>query len=198
MSPDVSRLCMNLKMIKNYREFNCKYLYMFILTYIITIHSILTLIIDLKHSMVGSGGRWPKCKKSLSCNHWGRWLKWITFHDCNLCLKIHWYFWVYNNFTIIYKYSRIIYYQIAMANSSACSAAFIIMFFKSYPQYSSPSCSSNWLIGTPVWLSSCCNTESACLEMVKKTSRSWTISISTTNFDGDQIINTSIGLRSKE
>ena len=64
--------------------------------------SVWILMIDLKHSIVGRGGRCPKCKKSLSCNHWGKWEKWITFHDCNLC-------------------------QIAIANSSACSAAFIIM-----------------------------------------------------------------------
>ena len=143
---------------------------------IIRIHSILTLIIDLKHSMVGSGGRWPKCKKSLSCKNWGRWLKWITFHDCNLCLKkkIDIFDLQQVYFTVIHKCPIILYYQIAMANSSACSAAFIIMFFKSYPQYSSPSGSSSWLIGTPVWWISCCSTESACLEIVKKPSRSWT------------------------
>ena len=39
----------------------------------------------------------------------------------------------------------------------------------SCPQYSSStSASLIWLIGTPVWVSSCCNTESACLQIYDK------------------------------
>lgn len=64
--------------------------------------SVCILMMDLKHSDVGRGGLCPKWRKSLSCSHWGRWEKWITFQDWNLC-------------------------QMEMANSSACSAAFIII-----------------------------------------------------------------------
>ena len=39
----------------------------------------------LKHSEVGSGGRWPKWRKSLSCSHCGSDWKWVTFHLVNLC-----------------------------------------------------------------------------------------------------------------
>ena len=54
---------------------------------------ILTML--LKHSDVGSGGRCPKWRKSLSCSHCGSDWKWVTFHLVNLC-------------------------QTVMANSSAC------------------------------------------------------------------------------
>lgn len=43
--------------------------------------SVCTRNIDLKHAPNEfNGGRWPVCKKSLSCSHWGNAWKWQFFH----------------------------------------------------------------------------------------------------------------------
>lgn len=43
--------------------------------------SVCTRKMDLKHAQNEcNGGRWPSCKKSLSCSHWGSARKWQFFH----------------------------------------------------------------------------------------------------------------------